>query len=195
MSEDDWHPTGDGFIAGGPMHPVDYLRRVSAGHFPVLVITTEKPTHAVLRIALAPFGPDELGDQAKWHWWTFGGRFTGALICYDVDCDTMIGGLVVPPREECIARLILPAVGPDCEIEMLAIDRDVRRPGRVDACKGNNLIETMVDIKATVDNGFWFAGNGCKRTGVSLEPPNVRRIRRGSGDLNDKWLAVVDCYC
>jgi hypothetical protein len=79
---------------------------VSERHFPVLVITTEKPIDGVLTRVMAPFGSDVLGAHAKWRWWPLGGRFTGGLVCYDIDEGTLVGGLRVPPEEACIAKLL-----------------------------------------------------------------------------------------
>jgi hypothetical protein len=43
-------------------------------HFITFVVTKEKPTEAVLAAAMAPFGPNVLGKDAKWDEWTLGGR-------------------------------------------------------------------------------------------------------------------------
>ncbi len=81
MIETEWHPTSEGFVAGGPLHPAEYLRRVSSRHFPVLVITATKPPESALAKVLEPFGPEVVDADAKWRWWALGGRFTGDLIC------------------------------------------------------------------------------------------------------------------
>jgi hypothetical protein len=177
------------------MHPVEYLRQVSERHFPVLVLTAALPTDAVLTRALEPFGPRVLGQTAKWRWWALGGRFTGGLICYDFGDETLVGGLKVPPEEACIGKLLMPAVAPDREIEMLSIDQDVRRPGRVDACRGDNLIETMVEVDIVVDDNGWFEGDsGGGGSQVIFEPPNVWHMaKRERRDVSRKWLAIVDC--
>jgi len=53
-------------------------------HFIAFVVTNEKPTEAVLAAAMAPFGPDVLGDDHKWGWWGLGGRYTGLLIPHNI---------------------------------------------------------------------------------------------------------------
>src|SRR5262245_22919781 len=53
----EWHPTSDGFRTDGPMHPVDYLRRVSerrSGHLQaggLLEHTATRPTRHVTNMA------------------------------------------------------------------------------------------------------------------------------------------------
>jgi hypothetical protein len=99
-------------------------------HFITFVVTKEKPTEAVLAAAMAPFGPNVLGKDAKWDEWTLGGRYTGLLIPHSIE-NTVTGGPNVSDAELAIAAMAESA------------DTVVTQPGRtgpgVDALQARNM--------------------------------------------------------
>lgn len=161
-------------------------------HFPVLVISEQKPTEKVLGEILAPFMPE------KFDWWTLGGRYTGNLTPFDFDNTITGGDTDLPAGEEMLVQMIAEASNGKSTLERPSC---YGRGNGVDALQLSNLKSGFAFLRVVMNGKFLeapIAPEDMFSIGKPLGRKSRKQAERWFSELpivyDDQWAAVVDCH-